>query len=623
MSHATCSTTSSATSTAIPSITCRIIISRVDMKPSDGGGHSSGGNRIHIYGTLAAPSPAVRVIAMHDSATTCLDEPFEGVGPELTFILCEKETQAFRRIRHCLHSGAVYHIVATPSPTILATPDITFASSISLKDKSCHTRESDTAATTTAPTFAGANEGDIAVFTKHFSVVEISLARCAPNGRSIFRLLSLLAPDSAYAPPPLASEAYCVLGLDSVENLATAQRLWLTEGEEEEKEPKEPKQEREEQRRRAPFSNSKKRVQRPGQRLRDQLRRKPLLRQWISQRAIALDVCSGGDGGGGGGKFISYNNVSSSDTKKANSKVKKHSRASRHPLVKTGAIVVAATALKLFGIEQLLPVPCIDKVSAFETITKKECIERAEVGKKKKKKKEEEEEEGVKPNKEAALALVEKVVEPVSSSCLEQTNLPHVASDLGQEQQKQHQPLIDLPAGLDTKTSQRRGQWAERKRPQLCWMLSRMDELVGGSGNKCINVLDVGGGRGDLAVWIGQRRPNWRTIAIDIHSPSVAAGQAAVAAAGLNSRATVLECDAQQLLPATFGADGEKVAAHLGGVCIDIVVGLHCCGGLSETAAAIALAYGASFCICTCCFCSHPHLCQLLPADGDDWLLGG
>lgn len=44
---------------------------------------------------------------------------------------------------------------------------------------------------------------------------------------------------------------------------------------------------------------------------------------------------------------------------------------------------------------------------------------------------------------------------------------------------------------------------------------------------------------------------------------------------------------------------------------VDIVVGLHCCGGLSEVALNVAAASHASFLVCTCCFCSHPQLALL------------
>jgi hypothetical protein len=44
---------------------------------------------------------------------------------------------------------------------------------------------------------------------------------------------------------------------------------------------------------------------------------------------------------------------------------------------------------------------------------------------------------------------------------------------------------------------------------------------------------------------------------------------------------------------------------------VDLVFGLHCCGGLAEAAVELALTLYASFCVSTCCFPSNPHLASL------------
>ena len=43
----------------------------------------------------------------------------------------------------------------------------------------------------------------------------------------------------------------------------------------------------------------------------------------------------------------------------------------------------------------------------------------------------------------------------------------------------------------------------------------------------------------------------------------------------------------------------------------DLIVGLHCCGGLAEAAVAFSIAMGASFAVCCCCFCSNHDLAYL------------
>jgi hypothetical protein len=49
---------------------------------------------------------------------------------------------------------------------------------------------------------------------------------------------------------------------------------------------------------------------------------------------------------------------------------------------------------------------------------------------------------------------------------------------------------------------------------------------------------------------------------------------------------------------------------------VDIVVALHACGTLTDVALGHAAINQASFVICPCCFCSHPHL--LVPSMDDE-----
>lgn len=187
------------------------------------------------------------------------------------------------------------------------------------------------------------------------------------------------------------------------------------------------------------------------------------------------------------------------------------------------------------------------------------------------------------------------------------------------KEQQQKDVLIQLPDGLEENTAVRRQAWADRKRPQLQWMLQQIDDLIVRSGkekNSEVVVLDVGGGRGDLAVWLGLKRPCWKTVAIDIHPPSIKGGKEAIERAGVGHLADVISCDASDLISKDDGVR-ENAKRRIGN--FDIVVGLHCCGGLSETALVVALEYRVPFCVCTCCFCSHPGLCRLLPPTGREW----
>lgn len=55
------------------------------------------------------------------------------------------------------------------------------------------------------------------------------------------------------------------------------------------------------------------------------------------------------------------------------------------------------------------------------------------------------------------------------------------------------------------------------------------------------------------------------------------------------------------------GVEGLGVGG-LGVGSVDMVVGLHACGGLSDLILALAVDRAAAFCLCTCCFLSHPKM---------------
>lgn len=309
--------------------------------------------------------------------------------------------------------------------------------------------------------------------------------------------------------------------------------MWLQEGEAKESEPAEAGGVEEVQEKEGGSAAPRgARVQRVGQRLSDQLKRKPQLRAWLADAALRLDTTR---------------NTTMT--------------ASRHPVIKTARLIVVGTALRLFGASRYAPVPCL------------------------------------------VLPSLPTHGEPTAVAAANEST----AGD------------VILPRGLDAKQAAAREAWAARKRPQLTWMLARLDDLI--DKTSPATVLDVGGGKGDLAVWLARHRPAWRTVAIDVNARSVEAGRAAVSEAGFEAIARIEVCDATSLLRPrdhSTALDQEGAARVPAGVpagvgSFDAVVGLHCCGGLTETALLIALQHRVPFCICTCCFCSHPHLARLLP----------
>ena len=150
----------------------------------------------------------------------------------------------------------------------------------------------------------------------------------------------------------------------------------------------------------------------------------------------------------------------------------------------------------------------------------------------------------------------------------------------------------------------------ERKRPQVKWMLGLIQKMLNGMNpQRVLQLVDIGGGRGDLANAVAAyftRSTNTRVhiTVMDNNESSLEAGRCAATTAGLDSCMTFLLCDLN---------DATEVATLLPTITtsFDLVLGLHCCGGLAEAAVELALKYRASFCISTCCFRSNRHLASL------------
>ena len=78
------------------------------------------------------------------------------------------------------------------------------------------------------------------------------------------------------------------------------------------------------------------------------------------------------------------------------------------------------------------------------------------------------------------------------------------------------------------------------------------------------------------------------------------------ACAGGENTPAVATAEAEAIAEAEAAAAPETAPSS-----IDIVCGLHCCGGLSERALELAIHASAHFAVCTCCFCSNPELASL------------
>ena len=202
-----------------------------------------------------------------------------------------------------------------------------------------------------------------------------------------------------------------------------------------------------------------------------------------------------------------------------------------------------------------------------------------------------------------------------ADSCLRSS--PEVAT---QAIQTEIDPLVNLPDGLSEKEEQRRREYINhRKRPQVQWMIElikRLRSLVtegkrelvtttGGQKSKaalfdpCFHCVDVGGGRGDLALGLATALgESVRVTVLDVNESSLAAGRDRASAAGLGNIQFHL-CDIQEFATSTGGKDDGEV---------DLVFGLHCCGGLTEAALELAARTSAAFAVASCCFRSNRHL---------------
>ena len=132
-----------------------------------------------------------------------------------------------------------------------------------------------------------------------------------------------------------------------------------------------------------------------------------------------------------------------------------------------------------------------------------------------------------------------------------------------------------------------------KKQPQVEWIVSRMKRIS----QTPRHIVDVGGGRGDLATGCAITFPSAFVTCVDKNSISLQAGREySSQVPGVSPRMTFIEADflffmenTEKFLPAHFPK-------------VDFVVGLHACGDLSDLALEFARRMNASFVICPCCY---------------------
>ncbi|KAL7534689.1 hypothetical protein ACHAXR_006759, partial [Thalassiosira sp. AJA248-18] len=156
----------------------------------------------------------------------------------------------------------------------------------------------------------------------------------------------------------------------------------------------------------------------------------------------------------------------------------------------------------------------------------------------------------------------------------------------------------NLPEGADDVVSAHhkmtRLEYLEKKKNnQTIWFVERIRQLP----KLPTRILDVGGGRGDLAVHIAIHFPEVQVIVVDSNERSVLAGRDYAAKVNVHDRiefCCMNFSDYMEEYEAAGDAGGNGV--------VDFVVALHACGDLSDMALSFAASNDCNFIICPCCY---------------------
>lgn len=160
---------------------------------------------------------------------------------------------------------------------------------------------------------------------------------------------------------------------------------------------------------------------------------------------------------------------------------------------------------------------------------------------------------------------------------------------------------LNLPATdddrilLSTRHKHTRQEYLEsKKHPQIAWFLHRLQSFPG---RPIRHVLDVGGGRGDLAIALAVGLgPETQVTVVDMNESSLEAGRGFAEQCGVASQMEWICSDFSSFISreSPFGSRIEQP--------VDMVVALHACGNLSDMAMDFAVRQNASFLICPCCY---------------------
>lgn len=145
--------------------------------------------------------------------------------------------------------------------------------------------------------------------------------------------------------------------------------------------------------------------------------------------------------------------------------------------------------------------------------------------------------------------------------------------------------IDEWPAGLDPADGKLDERRDTRKKEQLASVAQHVLSLIETSGAQ--RVVEVGAGSGHLGLLIAHLRPHCHVVLVEIKEYSCEVARARISTLGL-ANASVAQGSLDE-----YAKRGES---------FDLIVGLHCCGLLTDAVLSLALSRRAAVCVVPCCY---------------------
>jgi hypothetical protein len=159
------------------------------------------------------------------------------------------------------------------------------------------------------------------------------------------------------------------------------------------------------------------------------------------------------------------------------------------------------------------------------------------------------------------------------------------------------------PGQVSARGNMSRGDYIHgRKWPQVRWMVARLKQLEsqqarGDINSKYRHILDVGGGRGDLGAAIAAEFPSAEITVVDRNIQSLEAGKEYSQRVGCSQAMNFVESDFLSFVETDADLSSNSPRRR-----VDVVVGLHACGDLTDLILEYANRRSIPFVVCPCCF---------------------